>query len=828
MRLSMFFRILCVLCLIFAGAACSKKKEKKTTAKAPTTLSGEAGASGGGDVGDDGTGEQAVDPGEDSTETLETTSTLVTTEVSDTTSTVTDSTTSTVTDSTTTTITDTSITTPSMTAAVCFATFADGVFLPSATGETTGTCLNGMSSIKDAATCAKAILPATSTATPTFAATSSTCYKGFAPIKTQADCNSANGYYLGQPAAGGAAVELTAPQTTAAAGVMCYASLNVLPNAVCSAMSFAWEASLGRCFRSVTEVTAQKDCLYNNAIWASAGGVGACYPTLADIKTAAACTSALPTAGAWVGNCVKSSPYKDSSSCIANTHWWIASLSPAVCIPTDQMTTALCTSANLCSKSSTGTFTPITCPTGQKWDVAKNMCAFSCPQGNCVMDFSFVGIKLLDPTTGGAFTSWGPAQWTFMTDLDGDSFQDIVTVNPAANAMYVMFHPGSAIAATAGFFSSAITMKKFPLTDGWGNTDIVSTVPMIRGRKGASLVSYLQDAANPMMIIYTLATDSKTAGMTSMKWPLQNTFGAIGQQWVSIGNFDGTGPGFTAFNYSTGKLNMALNNLSTSSSTAFTARTQWNLMASGYVAGQATQDWNSIYSADFNGDGKSELISLLTGGKIAVYSNKGAAGPSLTQTMCTGVQAVWDHNWVWVGDFAGHNNGVLDVVGLENWNLNFGFFNKSTGCFQNKRIPVKVQAMGNNHFSFAGDFDGDLKADIIDFEAENFRLRRFAVVSSVQSGTLGTGSTTVVSSVTERDNIFRPNPAGFSANTNTGVYMRGNIHRDPTLKRGYLFSADFFRNGLMDVITVNSGNTDGVVTANPTSVVRILKTKISP
>lgn len=129
------------------------------------------------------------------------------------------------------------------------------------------------------------------------------------------------------------------------------------------------------------EESEQSTCTGEGKIWS-----GKCYNSYSELTSQALCTSASPSAGAWVNStCVKAIAATSAGACTSspNNGFWIASMSPAVCLAASQMNDALCTNQNACQKTSSGfsvykaptSSTPTdaaTCISSNGWWIASN------------------------------------------------------------------------------------------------------------------------------------------------------------------------------------------------------------------------------------------------------------------------------------------------------------------------------------------------------------------------------------------------------------------------------------------------------------------------
>ena len=174
-----------------------------------------------------------------------------------------------------------------------------------------------------------------------------------------------------------------------------------------------------------------------------------------------------------------------------------------------------------------------------------------------------------------------------------------------------------------------------------------------------------------------------------------------------------------------------------------------------------------VTTADFNGDGKLDLVVLLsgtsTGGFAAVLLNNGAGGFGAPVNFAVGVQPVKAA----VGDFNGDSKPDLAVVNLSSQSV-FILVGNGTGGF-NAASNIPVGAFPNA--IAVADFNADSKAD-------------FAVGSGTPNLFLGDGA------------------GGFTSITNFALFSTSSI-----------VAADFTHDGLTD-LALSRGDSVAVVTGN--------------
>jgi hypothetical protein len=108
---------------------------------------------------------------------------------------------------------------------------------------------------------------------------------------------------------------------------------------------------------------------------------------------------------------------------------------------------------------------------------------------------------------------------------------------------------------------------------------------------------------------------------------------------------------------------------------------------------------------DFNGDGKSDLVTENNGKLILLLSN----GDGTYQEKVANMPYNWSATNVWAGDFNG--DGKTDLVSHNNGKL-ITAFSKGDGTWDSYQTNDPQQGMDNTT-TFVGDFNGDGKADLV-------------------------------------------------------------------------------------------------------------------
>jgi hypothetical protein len=136
------------------------------------------------------------------------------------------------------------------------------------------------------------------------------------------------------------------------------------------------------------------------------------------------------------------------------------------------------------------------------------------------------------------------------------------------------------------------------------------------------------------------------------------------------------------------------------------------------VVGAPGPDWHELGAADFDGDGKADILWRTDSGALAIWEMDGThiktADFIRNGSTAVGVPAP-DWKIVGVGDFDGDgNNDLLWETGggqLAVWEMN-GTHIKSADYIKNGPTPTGIPG-SDWHVADVGDFDGDGKADIL-------------------------------------------------------------------------------------------------------------------
>ena len=399
-------------------------------------------------------------------------------------------------------------------------------------------------------------------------------------------------------------------------------------------MSFVFENS--KCYPSTEAITAETDCLSAGGIFVPTGAgstSGSCYKTFAEIPSQASCQAALTSATAPDTTLWANGKCSDSGV-------------PRVTLPSK-----------------------ITCPAGS----------------TCIPTLDSTNTySLKDPDTGGAFKNWGGAEWTFFVDMNKDGLIDIVTFNVPSNLVYVFYNLGTGFVGKKYGFSGGVV---------WDNSPI-------------SPQSYPCRLSDDILLSdTTFTTYTSTGGCLSwFPFAFSSGFSAAPQlisTWASgfngwIGSYGGNSYGIASPNqgemdiYFQGAILGANGQFQTyapmTSKLTFPS-TIWNPTTKTWVGtGNPWGPANYTWAADFNSDGKTEIVSAKnipttcssTTSTINMFSLP-TSGTVVTPTSCPG--GGWGTSqYTFVGDFSGHGNGQQDILSACGQYLHLKTF-KGSNCF---------------------------------------------------------------------------------------------------------------------------------------------------
>ena len=113
---------------------------------------------------------------------------------------------------------------------------------------------------------------------------------------------------------------------------------------------------------------------------------------------------------------------------------------------------------------------------------------------------------------------------------------------------------------------------------------------------------------------------------------------------------------------------------------------------------------------DYNGDGKSDILSFYKDNLITFFSN----GDGTYSQVVTKVPGDWNINYVREGDYNG--DGKSDILAHLN-NKFFTFFSNGDGTYTEKVTTVPGNYLAD--YMWGGDYNGDGKSDILSFYKDN-------------------------------------------------------------------------------------------------------------
>ena len=195
---------------------------------------------------------------------------------------------------------------------------------------------------------------------------------------------------------------------------------------------------------------------------------------------------------------------------------------------------------------------------------------------------------------------------------------------------------------------------------------------------------------------------------------------------------------------------------------------------------QQPPNWNTakVWVGDFNGDGISDLVSS-NGGKMQFavfgFSNGQVTILNPSQTRINEPNG-WDSLKVWAGDFNG--DGRTDLTSTNNSKFYFTIFGYSTATNQvvllnPNQSPITQPGGWDNTKVWLGDFNGDGITDLVSKNASNFLIALFAYSFSTNTVSLPNPSLT---------DLF---PQGWAA--------------------GNTWAGDFNGDGKQDLLSFNNG-----------------------
>jgi len=177
------------------------------------------------------------------------------------------------------------------------------------------------------------------------------------------------------------------------------------------------------------------------------------------------------------------------------------------------------------------------------------------------------------------------------------------------------------------------------------------------------------------------------SGFLTQTWVVPNTWADAGYTWVGDFNGDGKTDIATALS---GNIYVRLSTGSGFDNQTWVVPNTWG--GSGYT-----------WVGDFNGDGKTDIASA-NGGNIYVHLSTGSGFDNQIWV----VPNTWaDAGYTWVGDFNG--DGKTDIATALSGNI---YVRLSTGSGFDNQTWVVPNTWGGSGYTWVGDFNGDGKTDI--------------------------------------------------------------------------------------------------------------------
>jgi hypothetical protein len=231
--------------------------------------------------------------------------------------------------------------------------------------------------------------------------------------------------------------------------------------------------------------------------------------------------------------------------------------------------------------------------------------------------------------------------------------------------------------------------------------------------------------------------------------------------------------------------------------------------AVNYVVGFGSSPY-SVFSADFNGDGKMDLVTANASGNnvsILLGSGTGTFAAAVNYAVGSGPQAVFS------ADFNG--DGKMDVAAINSGDNTVSILlGSGTGTFA---AAVNYAAGSSSNALYSADFNGDGKMDLV---TANYGSNNVSVLLGSGTGTfaaavnysVGSGPQGVFSADFNGDGKMDLATANFNSNnisillgSGTGTFAAA-VNYAVLANPEAVFSADFNGDGKMDLAVVNLGS----------------------
>jgi hypothetical protein len=122
--------------------------------------------------------------------------------------------------------------------------------------------------------------------------------------------------------------------------------------------------------------------------------------------------------------------------------------------------------------------------------------------------------------------------------------------------------------------------------------------------------------------------------------------------------------------------------------------------------------WDSghAWAGDFNGDGKTDLLSFYNGSMVTFVSQGDGTYKQISWPVPN--NSIWDANRVWLGDYNG--DGRTDLLSYYNGTF-VTFFSQGDGTYVEVPWTGSNNSIWDSGHAWAGDFNGDGKTDLLSF-----------------------------------------------------------------------------------------------------------------
>jgi hypothetical protein len=284
------------------------------------------------------------------------------------------------------------------------------------------------------------------------------------------------------------------------------------------------------------------------------------------------------------------------------------------------------------------------------------------------MNGAHIGINALSGNIAGGWHYGG------LGDFDGDRKSDVVLLNDTTHQVYVCEMDGTAI----------------------GTNGMVVTVRADLGWYYKGLGDFNNDGKSDIILfndithgVYICEMDGLTMGPNALSGTI-----AAGSAYKTLGDFNGDGKAdFLFLNDQTHRVEV------------------WQMDGTELVADQAVGDidaahgWRFKDTADFNGDGKTDLLLLNDANNhVMIWQMNGTSTPTQVD-----LGAAPDHfHFADKGDFNG--DGKTDLMFINDTNGEVKVW-QMNGTAIDQSATVGTMA-GGYHYASTGDFNGDGKTDL--------------------------------------------------------------------------------------------------------------------